>query len=104
MCAIGGFNNPKRLSLEFCMSEVDGGGALPSFLPSSLQRSRFCACPSFFVHILNASCLLSSVGKVSSFLTLVCEKEEDPRAGGLDNLWCTNNEPLFLNEKAYMAF
>jgi hypothetical protein len=75
---IGGFHNPKRLSLEFCLSEVDGGGALPLFRPSSLQRSRVCACPSFFVRILNAPCLLSSAGKVSSFLTLVYEKEEDP--------------------------
>jgi hypothetical protein len=27
MCAIGGFHNPKRLSLEFCLSEADGEGA-----------------------------------------------------------------------------
>ncbi len=74
---IGGFHNPKRLSLEFCLSKADGGGAFPLFLPSSLQRSRVCACPRFFVHILNAPCLLSSAGKVSSFLTLVCRKEED---------------------------
>ncbi len=48
MCAIGGFHNPKCLSLEFCLFEADGKGALPSFLPSSLQRSKVCACPSFF--------------------------------------------------------
>jgi hypothetical protein len=51
MCAIGGFHNPKRLSLEFCLSEADGGGALPSFLPSSLQRSKVCACPSLFLSV-----------------------------------------------------
>jgi hypothetical protein len=27
MCAIGGFHNPKRLSLEFCLFEADRGGA-----------------------------------------------------------------------------
>jgi len=26
MCAIKGFHNPKCLSLEFCLSEADGGG------------------------------------------------------------------------------
>ncbi len=67
MCAIRGFHNPKHLSLEFCLSEADDGGALPSFLPSSLQRSKLCLCLSeFFCPYLE--CFVSSVICWESFV------------------------------------
>jgi len=56
-----------------------------------------------FADILNAPCLLSSAAKVLSFLAFVCGKEEDPRGGGLDSLWCTNNKPFF-DDEASVAF
>ncbi len=56
-----------------------------------------------FADILNAPGVLSSAAKVLSFLALVCGKEEDPRGGSLDRLWCTNNKPFF-DDEASVAF
>ncbi|KAH8966081.1 hypothetical protein BDL97_03G005900 [Sphagnum fallax] len=85
-------------------------GALPSFplLCNStgsalLSEIFFAFFGAKFADILNAPCLLSSAAKVLSFLAFVCGKEEDPRGGGLDSLWCTNNKPFF-DDEASVAF
>jgi hypothetical protein len=93
------------------VSESDAGGSasfLPSLFSAILQALHFCL--KFFAFlgakladILKAPCLLSSAAKVLSFLAFVCGKEEDPRGGGLDSLWRTNNKPFF-DDEASVAF
>jgi hypothetical protein len=92
-----------------CTKRTTGERFLCSFpLPCNVPRSVLVRVflfvswmPRVFCHLLGKFCrfLLLSARKRRTL-----EKEEDPRTGGLDSLWCTNNESFFLNEKTSVAF